>query len=142
MGPKVVRTSAASRTGGLPMWLTALGAAVAMLLAACGPGAARASGQRSSPAAPAGSTTTTGTTAITIVNFKFAPTPVTVKAGTAVEWTNRDGVAHAVDFSVPDLHSSLLNSSDHFEHTFATPGSYAYICRIHPFMHGTLVVTT
>jgi len=92
--------------------------------------------------APAGSTTTTGTTAITIVNFKFAPTPVTVKAGTAVEWTNRDGVAHAVDFSVPDLHSSLLNSSDHFEHTFATPGSYAYICRIHPFMHGTLVVTT
>ena len=24
----------------------------------------------------------------------------------------------------------------------AAPGSYAYICRIHPFMHGTLVVTS
>jgi amicyanin len=112
-----------------------------MLLAACAPGASHATAQGSSPAAPAGSASTTGITAITIVNFKFAPTPVTVRAGTTVAWTNRDGIAHAVDFSAPDLHSSLLNQNDRFTHTFATPGSYDYICRVHPFMHGTLVVT-
>jgi plastocyanin len=111
-----------------------------MLLAACAPGSAHATGTQSPPP-PVGSAAATGTTAVTIVNFKFAPTPVTLKAGTAVHWTNRDGIAHAVDFSAPDLHSSVLNQNDTFTHTFDTPGSYAYICRIHPFMHGTLVVT-
>jgi len=140
MEAKDAARSAAGKARGLPMLLTALGAAMAILLAACAPGSAHATGQQSSPAIPTGSAATTATTAITIVNFKFAPTPVTVKAGATVRWTNKDGIAHAVDFSAPDLHSSVLNRNDQFTHTFATPGSYAYICRIHPFMHGTLVV--
>ncbi|HXL41206.1 MAG TPA: plastocyanin/azurin family copper-binding protein, partial [Actinomycetota bacterium] len=34
-----------------------------------------------------------------------------------------------------------LHHGDQFTHTFTAPGTYAYICQIHPFMHGTVVVT-
>jgi plastocyanin len=35
----------------------------------------------------------------------------------------------------------VLNRNDQFTHTFTTPGTYAYICSIHPFMHGSVTVT-
>ncbi len=80
--------------------------------------------------------------AVSIVNFKFTPATVTVKAGTTVTWTNRDAIGHTVNFHANGINSpSILNQGDKFSHTFSTPGTYAYICDIHPFMHGTIVVT-
>ena len=119
------------------MWLVELGAAAALVLTACAPGRGQATAALATPDAGA---PPAGAAPVSILNFKFDPTPLVVKAGTTVAWTNRDGIAHAVDFSSPDLHSSVLNQGDRFIHTFASPGSYAYICRIHPFMHGTVVV--
>ena len=119
------------------MWLVELGAAAALVLTACAPGRGQATAALATPDADA---PPAGAAPVSILNFKFDPTPLVVKAGTTVAWTNRDGIAHAVDFSSPDLHSSVLNQSDRFTSTFASPGSYAYICRIHPFMHGTVVV--
>jgi plastocyanin len=29
-----------------------------------------------------------------------------------------------------------------FTTTFTTPGTFAYHCNIHPFMHGTVIVTS
>ena len=122
---------------GATLWLVALGAAAALALTACAPGRGQAT---AAPASPDAGLPPAGAASVSIVNFKFDPTPLVVKAGTTVAWTNRDGIAHTVDFSSPDLHSSVLNQSDRFTYTFAGPGSYAYICRIHPFMHGTVVV--
>jgi plastocyanin len=85
------------------------------------------------PPAPAGSAL------VGIVNFSFTPARVTVKVGQAIQWTNRDAVAHTVDFSGDT--SKVLNRGDTYTKTFARPGVYPYICSIHPFMHGTVTVT-
>jgi plastocyanin len=76
---------------------------------------------------------------VRIINFKFSPATVTVRAGQTVEWTNQDGVAHTVDLS--GVTSNVLNRGDSYTQRFTAPGTYAYICSIHPFMHGTVVVT-
>ena len=76
---------------------------------------------------------------VQIVNFTFAPGTVTIRAGQAVEWTNRDSIAHTVDFS--GVTSNVLTRGDTYTQRFMTPGTYHYICSIHPFMHGTVIVT-
>jgi plastocyanin len=83
-----------------------------------------------------------GTVDVRIVNFKFTPAMMTIRSGTTVTWTNNDAVGHTVNFHGRGINSpSVLNQGDKFSHTFSTPGTYAYICDIHPFMHGTIVVT-
>jgi len=39
-----------------------------------------------------------------------------------------------------ELNSSTLGHLAQYPHTFATAGSFAYHCTIHPNMHGTVVV--
>src|SRR5580693_7444978 len=36
--------------------------------------------------------------------------------------------------------SAALDTDDTFSHTFTVPGEYAYICTIHPYMAGTIIV--
>jgi plastocyanin len=36
--------------------------------------------------------------------------------------------------------SKPLDTGDSFAFTFTTPGTYQYICSLHPFMKGTVVV--
>jgi plastocyanin len=85
----------------------------------------------------------TGTT-ITIKNFAFTPATLTVAAGATVTVHNTDSATHTV--SAVDAHTGMFNTGDVAPGgtvTFtapATPGTYAYICMIHQFMHGTLDV--
>ena len=79
---------------------------------------------------------------MSIANFAFTPATLTVKVGTTVVWTNKDSIAHTVDFMTAGINSNVLNQNDQFTHTFTAPGSYDYICSIHPFMHGSVTVTT
>jgi plastocyanin len=81
-----------------------------------------------------------GNAEVRIVNFTFSPATVTVRAGQTVEWTNRDSVAHTVDLS--GVISNVLNRGDTYTQRFTAPGRYSYICSIHPFMHGTVLVTS
>ena len=83
----------------------------------------------------------TGRASVKIDNFKFGPRTLTVTAGTKVTWTNDDVVAHSVNFSSGNINSKTLGQHAKFSHMFSTPGTYKYICEIHPFMHGTIVVT-
>jgi amicyanin len=85
--------------------------------------------------------TAIGRSQVKIANFKFGPRTLTVKVGTKVTWTNKDGVAHSVNFATGNINSKTLDRDAKFSHTFTTPGRYPYICDIHPFMHGTVVVT-
>ena len=87
------------------------------------------------PAVPAGMAD------VGIVNFKFTPATVTIKVGGTVDWTNHDDIGHTVSFAGQGINSKVLQRNDRFSHTFDTPGTYTYICSIHPFMHGTVVVT-
>ena len=62
-------------------------------------------------------------------------------AGTKVTWVNHDEDAHTVTFqSNPKVASNPLQGNQSFSHTFQTAGTYSYICSIHPFMKGKVVV--
>jgi amicyanin len=83
-----------------------------------------------------------GLNAITISNFKFVPATVTVPAGTIVTWTNKDEEPHNVISSDgTTFHSPGLGTDAKYSFTFPTAGTFDYTCGIHPFMHGTVVVT-
>jgi len=79
--------------------------------------------------------------AVSIDNFTFGPSPLTVKAGTTVTWTNRDDIPHSiVDKDRKLFRSKVLDTGESFSFTFSNPGSYDYFCSLHPHMTGHIVV--
>jgi amicyanin len=79
--------------------------------------------------------------AVSITNFAFDPATLTVPVGATVTWTNRDEEPHTVVANDGSFHSPGLGTNSTYSFTFPTAGSFDYICSIHPFMHGTVVVT-
>ena len=77
---------------------------------------------------------------VVIDNFTFAPTPVTVKAGTTVTWVNHDDIPHSIVCPALKVHSHALDTDDSFAYKFDQAGTYEYLCGIHPHMHGQVVV--
>lgn len=78
---------------------------------------------------------------VAIVDFTFVPAAVTVQVGQAVTWTNQDDTAHTVTSKESGpLDSGDLAGGEMYESTFDTPGSYPYLCTIHPYMTGTVEV--
>jgi plastocyanin len=80
------------------------------------------------------------TATVNIDNFKFAPASLTVTAGTTVTWKNEDDSPHRIGDKNGTFKSAALDTDDTFSHTFTVPGEYAYICTIHPYMAGTIIV--
>ena len=79
---------------------------------------------------------------VDIEGFAFVPDPIVVATGTTVRWRNRDEVSHTVTSDPPGLFDSgTLQRGDRFEYRFDVPGTYNYICKIHPTMTGTVIVT-
>ena len=77
---------------------------------------------------------------ISIENFTFNPDTVTIPVGSTVTWTNKDDEPHTVTSSENVFTSLGLDTDETFSHTFATPGTYTYYCKLHPHMTGTIVV--
>lgn len=78
---------------------------------------------------------------VAIDGFAFVTATLTVGAGTTVTWTNRDEEPHTVAASDGSFHSPGMGAGATFAHTFATAGTFDYVCSIHPMMRGTVVVT-
>lgn len=81
---------------------------------------------------------------VSIEQYAFSPSAITVKAGTTVTWTNHDSVNHTVtadDGSAIQFDSGDIDKGQTYQFTFDQPGTYHYHCTPHPFMHGTVVVT-
>ena len=79
---------------------------------------------------------------IGIDQFKFQPEHIQIAAGTTVTWVNHDGEPHTVTSIDQHFKSSgALDTDDHFSQTFTEPGTYSYICSVHPFMRGTVTVS-
>jgi plastocyanin len=80
--------------------------------------------------------------AITIEHYSFSPASLTIDVGGTVTWTNNDQAPHDITTtSSPEaLKSPTLSKGMSWSHTFTTPGTYVYICSIHPDMRATLVV--
>jgi plastocyanin len=79
---------------------------------------------------------------VTIKDFAFGPATLTVKAGTAVTWTNQDAPGHTVTFDSGGVSSDTLRTGATFSHTFASAGTFTYHCAIHPSMKGSITVTS
>jgi len=82
-----------------------------------------------------------GGTAISVSDFKFNPATLTIPVGTTVIWTNQDEEPHTIAAKDGSFHSPGMDTHGTYSFTFTAPGSYDYICSIHPFMTGTVVVT-
>ena len=78
-------------------------------------------------------------------NACWLPAKISVGVGDSVIWSNDDTAAHTVTSVTggsPDgrFDSSLFLAGTTFEVTFVQQGSYDYICMVHPWMVGTIVV--
>jgi len=71
---------------------------------------------------------------------KFTTESVTISAGQAVRWTNRDPVEHSVTFDGAEQGSPIIPPNGSYVHRFERPGTYTYHCTPHPFMKGVVVV--
>ena len=92
------------------------------------------------PVPTANATVPANTAPVTIVNFAFDPPSITVDAGRAVTWTNKDSVPHTATAKDGAFDSGNLNQDQSFTFVFDKPGTYDYICTYHPYMVGTIIV--
>ena len=79
-------------------------------------------------------------TVVVAKDFMFAPTSITVAAGSTVTWTNKDDEPHTVVSAEGLFRSAALDTEESFSFRFDKPGTYRYTCSIHPRMVGTIVV--
>jgi plastocyanin len=123
-GTHIGRGSAISLLGAL----LAVLASAALLVAIVGGGSAGASGPQAAKRAT-----------VKIKSFKYHPSPITVKKGTRVAFTNKDHAKHTA------THKGIFNTGK-IKHgktvviRFKHKGTFKYHCKIHPFMHGKIKV--
>ncbi len=82
------------------------------------------------------------TAQVTIENFTFAPSVLTVARGTRVTWANHDDIPHTVTSSQDPakMRSPVLDTDETYSLTFDQPGTYGFFCSLHPHMQSEVVV--
>jgi len=75
-----------------------------------------------------------------IDNFKFGPEKLVVAKGTLVTWTNQDDIPHSIVLTALAVRSKVLDTDKTFSYQFDKAGTFSYVCGLHPFMHGQVVV--
>ena len=80
------------------------------------------------------------------ISKPYDPSPLTVKPGTSVTWTNNDSTIHTVTSGLPEqgevgtlFDSSIMSPGKTFTHLFDKTGTFDYSCTLHPFMHGQII---
>jgi DNA-binding SARP family transcriptional activator/plastocyanin len=82
---------------------------------------------------------------VVIATFAYCPPTLTVAAGTEVRWTNDDAAPHTVTSTATpsdsgSFDSGPLTEGQSFATRFERPGTYEYVCTLHPGMRATVVV--
>ena len=106
----------------------------ALLLAACGSSTPTKSGSAATSASSGGSS-------ITISNFMFMPMSLSVSPGAIVKVTNKDSATHTLTATGGQFNTGNITQNE--TKTFKAPtkpGTYRYICNIHQYMMGSIVV--
>ena len=78
--------------------------------------------------------------AVTIDNFTFGPSELTIAVGTTVKWVNHDDIPHSVVDKNKAFRSKALDTDDAYSFTFASAGTFDYFCGLHPHMVGKILV--
>lgn len=95
---------------------------------------------------------------VTIENYAFTPSDLTITAGATVTWLNKDQIGHTVTEGVPESAKqpaqrifdssgeaqtgkvTVIQPGQSWSFTFTTPGTYDYYCIPHPYMRGHITV--
>jgi plastocyanin len=80
------------------------------------------------------------TATVSISDYAYDPADITVASGAKVTFTNHDQTAHTATTQHGGFDTGTINPGHRATVTLTTPGTYAYYCQFHPFMHGTLTV--
>ena len=90
---------------------------------------------------PAGAATAGSAGAkVSIANFAFAPQQVVIDAGQSVTWTNDDAAPHGLAYGDGVKGADLLLPGASFIRRFDSPGTFDYVCSVHPYMTARVVV--
>ena len=118
------------RAGWIAVVITAVG------LAACGGSDSDTAGSGTN-----GTDSVPGRTTVVLKDIAFKPAKLSVSAGETVTWKFEDkGIPHNVVADDKSFKSEIKDSGS-FEHTFDKPGTFSYVCTVHPDMKGTVTVT-
>lgn len=120
------------RGRGRPPWLVLLGALIAALLVITG---CSDSGAAPQPAGDAAQDVQ-----VKMVDMSFEPETVTVAAGGSITWVNEDSVSHNAVAEDGSWKTEIFGGGNSVTLTFDTPGTYPYVCTLHPKMIGTVIV--
>jgi plastocyanin len=128
----------------------------ALGIAGCGGGdgddsSSATSGTSSSPTEPGEDSTPSGNAAapsgdavrsaeVEIEDFAYRPDSVRIEEGGKVIWKNRDSAPHTATADDGSFDTGTIDEDKLKSETFKEPGTYDYICSIHPDMHGTVEV--
>ncbi len=73
-------------------------------------------------------------------DFEFFPARLTVDVGTEVTWVNRGNVPHNAVAGDGTFDTGLQQRDASQSMVLDRPGTYFYVCTIHPTMEGTVTV--
>jgi plastocyanin len=76
---------------------------------------------------------------VTIRDFSFGPSAITVHAGDTVTWTN-EGHANHTATAAGGFDTGILHTGQSASQTFTHTGTFSYRCSVHPFMRGVVTV--
>jgi plastocyanin len=85
---------------------------------------------------------------VTVADYSFTPSAITINIGDSVTWMNNGSIVHtATSTSAPSGGAfdsgTLAAGGGMYTHQFLIAGSYSYHCTFHPtLMSGTITVNT
>ena len=77
---------------------------------------------------------------VSISGFAFGPSKVTAIVGQPVRWQNDDASPHQISVTSTKERSAILTKGQSAVLAFNAPGTYDYVCGLHPSMKGTIDV--
>ena len=78
---------------------------------------------------------------VEMIDYEFAPADITIATGGKVTWINQGQQPHNAVADDDTFKTDVLDAGKLASETFDEPGTYSYICTIHPQMKGTIEVT-
>src|SRR6185503_1501567 len=76
---------------------------------------------------------------VTINGFAFMPALLEMSPGETVTWVNDDGAPHSTTVNNGATSDTLMPGSS-YGAKFDRPGEYDYLCSMHPYMTGRIIV--
>jgi plastocyanin len=72
-----------------------------------------------------------GSGSVSVGDYFFAPSSITIQVGGTVTWSNDGPSDHTVTANSGSFDSGNLSPGQSFDHTFTQPGTFAYYCQYH-----------